>query len=45
MEVVDKPIAEITPYSRNPRQNGAVIEKLAGSIREYGWRQPIVTDG
>lgn len=37
---IDKPI----PYSRNPRNNEAAVSKVAGSIKEFGWRQPIVVD-
>lgn len=38
------PIDSITPYERNPRRNAATIAKTAASIREFGWRQPIVVD-
>ena len=38
-------IEEITPYARNPRIiPDAAVEKVAASIREFGWRQPIVVD-
>jgi ParB-like chromosome segregation protein Spo0J len=38
---IDKPI----PYGRNPRRiSEAAIDKVAGSIKEFGWRQPIVVD-
>lgn len=39
------PIDEVTPYWRNPRRipNEAVI-KVAASIKEYGYHQPIVVD-
>jgi ParB-like chromosome segregation protein Spo0J len=33
----------IKPYERNPRKNQAV-DKVAASIQEYGFRQPIVVD-
>jgi ParB-like chromosome segregation protein Spo0J len=36
---------EITPYARNPRINAHAVEKVAASIKEFGFRQPIVTDG
>jgi len=40
-----RPIAEVIPYERNPRviPESAVL-KVAASIREFGWRQPIVVD-
>lgn len=46
MEVALRPIKEIIPYARNARQiPPAAIAKVAASIREFGWRQPIVVDG
>ena len=39
------PIEAITPYARNPRQNsGAPVAKVKASLKEFGWRQPIVVD-
>lgn len=40
-----RPISEVIPYERNPRviPESAVL-KVAASIREFGWRQPIVVD-
>jgi len=40
-----RPIDEVIPYERNPRviPESAVL-KVAASIREFGWRQPIVVD-
>ncbi len=39
-------IDSITPYARNARKiPSQAIEKVAASIREFGWRQPIVIDG
>ena len=34
----------VIPYARNPRNNQAAVAKVAASIREFGWRQPIVVD-
>jgi ParB-like chromosome segregation protein Spo0J len=46
MEVALRPIQEIIPYARNARRiPPAAIDKVAASIREFGWRQPIVIDG
>ena len=44
MKVVQRPIDDITPYEKNPRQNDAAVEAVAASIREFGFRQPIVVD-
>ena len=35
---------DIKPYEHNPRQNDTAVEAVARSIREYGFRQPIVVD-
>lgn len=37
-------ISRVIPYARNPRKNEAAIAKVAASIKEYGFRQPIVVD-
>lgn len=44
MEVHEIPIASIKPYEKNPRINADAVEKVAASIREFGFRQPIVVD-
>ncbi len=44
MKVVQKNIVEITPYENNPRQNDDAVEAVAESIRQFGFRQPIVVD-
>lgn len=37
-------LAEIHPYERNPRLNDDAVAAVAASIREFGFRQPIVVD-
>lgn len=44
MEVLQRPIREITPYENNPRNNDSAVDAVAASIREFGWQQPIVVD-
>ena len=45
MEVTFWPLGKIIPYIRNPRRIPArAVDKVAASIREFGWRQPIVVD-
>lgn len=44
MDVRLVPIDQVTPYGRNPRKNQAAVAKVANSLREFGWRQPIVVD-
>lgn len=42
VELID--IGRVIPYARNPRRNEQAIAKVAASIKEYGFRQPIVVD-
>lgn len=44
MDVVSLPIDRVVPYAGNPRRNAQAIGKVAASIREFGFRQPIVVD-
>lgn len=44
MEITEMPVESIRPYENNPRNNEPAIDKCANSIREFGWRQPIVVD-
>jgi site-specific DNA-methyltransferase (adenine-specific) len=44
MHVEMRPIGTIRPYENNPRQNDAGVDAVAASIREFGFRQPIVVD-
>jgi DNA modification methylase len=37
-------IGAIRPYENNPRRNDAAVDAVAASIREFGFRQPIVVD-
>lgn len=40
-----RPLDQVIPYSHNPRViPEAAVEKVAASINEFGWRQPIVVD-
>ena len=43
--VVMWPVGRPIPYARNARNiSQAAIDKCAASIKEFGWRQPIVVD-
>ena len=39
-----RPTDAVKPYEANPRQNDQAVEAVANSIREFGFRQPIVVD-
>ena len=45
MKVELVPISEVIPYARNPRKNDEAVSKVAASLAEFGFRQPIVVDG
>jgi site-specific DNA-methyltransferase (adenine-specific) len=44
MEIIQMKIADVIPYGRNPRINDGAVEAVAASIKEFGWRAPIVVD-
>jgi ParB-like nuclease domain len=44
MHVEMRPIDSIKPYDKNPRINDPGVDAVAASIREFGFRQPIVVD-
>ena len=44
MDVVELPLERLIPYARNPRKNAAAVATVAASLKEFGWRQPIVVD-
>jgi ParB-like chromosome segregation protein Spo0J len=43
MNILQKAISDIKPYNRNPRKKKN-IQKVANSIKEFGFQQPIVVD-
>lgn len=44
MEIVMRKISEVKPYGKNPRRNDGAVDAVAASIREFGFKQPIVVD-
>ena len=38
------PVDRVQPYDKNPRINDDAVDAVAASIREFGFRQPIVVD-
>lgn len=44
MQIEHWPLEKIRPYPNNPRILKSAALKVADSIREFGWRQPIVVD-
>ena len=44
MQIVNKPIEDIKPYENNPRDNTKAVPYVAESIKEYGFKVPIIID-
>lgn len=44
MKIIDKDIIQIKEYENNPRFNDNAIDKVAESIREFGFKVPIIID-
>lgn len=45
MQIVQKKLGEIKPYPGNPRINDEAVDPVAESIKEFGFKVPIVVDG
>ena len=44
MNIIEKRLDEVIPYANNPRDNSGAIEKVVESIRDFGFKVPIVID-
>lgn len=44
MEIVYKKIDDLVPYINNPRYNDEAVEYVANSIKDFGFKVPIVID-
>lgn len=44
MSVEMFPIGDVIPYENNPRNNEKAVDAVAASIREYGFKKPILVD-
>lgn len=44
MRIEERRLEEIRPYENNPRKNEPAIDKVAESLKEFGWQQPIVVN-
>ena len=44
MEIIYKNINELIPYENNPRLNDEAVEYVKNSIKEFGFKVPIVID-
>lgn len=44
LEIVYKNVADLFPYTKNPRRNDQTVDSLAAAIEEYGFKVPIIID-
>lgn len=44
-KIIMKSVDEVIPYENNPRLNDDAVEPVANSIREFGFKNPIIVDG
>lgn len=44
MKIIEKNINELVPYENNPRKNDEAVDYVIASIKEFGYKQPIVID-
>ena len=44
MQIVEKKLKDIKPYEKNPRKNDNAVDAVANSIREFGFKVPVVID-
>ena len=42
MQIVEKELSWLKPYANNPRDNESAVEPVANSIKEFGFKVPIV---
>ena len=45
MEIGYKKVSDLKPYKNNPRKNDGAVDAVAASIKEFGFKVPIVIDG
>ena len=44
MEIIYKKASELVPYENNPRNNDDAVDYVAKSIKEFGFKVPIIID-
>lgn len=44
MNIIEKDIADLKEYENNPRENDVAAEAVAESIKEFGFKVPIIID-
>jgi len=44
MQIVEKKVTELKAYEKNPRKNDNAVGPVAESIKEFGFKVPIIID-
>lgn len=44
MNIIEKKLDDLIPYANNPRQNDNAVQGVAESIRQFGFKNPIIID-
>ena len=44
MQIVEKKLSELQPYEKNPRKNDEAVPYVMESIKQFGFKVPIVID-
>ena len=42
MEIINRKVKDLIPYEKNPRRNDMAVNGVANSIKEFGFRNPII---
>lgn len=44
LKIVEMKVSDLVPYEKNPRRNENAVDKVAASIKKFGFKVPIVVD-
>ena len=44
MQIIEVSVSDLKPYENNPRHNENAVDKVAASIKEFGFKVPIIID-
>ena len=44
MDIIEKKVSELIPYEKNPRNNDNAVAAVASSIKNFGFKVPIIID-
>ncbi|MFH1741225.1 MAG: ParB N-terminal domain-containing protein [bacterium] len=45
LEIVYRPVDWFQPYAKNPRRNDAAVDRMVASIKEFGFKVPVLARG